>query len=72
MGLPMYTAIDQKTENGCEIQNSACGRSGVMLLLRLVKNVEDRKPEHSNAGDGGLLYGTQVLKTLVDPWTNSN
>jgi hypothetical protein len=32
-GLPMYVAIDRKPENGCEIQNSACGKSGVMLRL---------------------------------------
>jgi Transposase IS4 len=25
MGLPMYVAIDRKPENGCEIQNAACG-----------------------------------------------
>ena len=30
-GLPMYVAIDRKPENGCEIQNAACGRSGVMI-----------------------------------------
>ena len=40
MELPMCIAIDQNPENGCEIQNSACGRSGVMLRLRLVKTAE--------------------------------
>ena len=30
-GLPMYVAIDRKPENGCEIQNAACGYSGVMI-----------------------------------------
>eukprot|EP00542_Grammatophora_oceanica_P010949 CAMPEP_0194045412 /NCGR_PEP_ID=MMETSP0009_2-20130614/16765_1 /TAXON_ID=210454 /ORGANISM="Grammatophora oceanica, Strain CCMP 410" /LENGTH=100 /DNA_ID=CAMNT_0038690263 /DNA_START=168 /DNA_END=467 /DNA_ORIENTATION=+ len=25
IGLPMYVAIDRKPENGCEIQNAACG-----------------------------------------------
>ena len=30
-GLPMYVAIDRKPENGCEIQNAACGCSGVMI-----------------------------------------
>lgn len=32
-GLPMYIAIDRKLENGCEIQNVACGWSGVMIQL---------------------------------------
>ena len=36
-GLPCYTAIDCRPENGCEIQNSECGESGVMLRLKLVK-----------------------------------
>ena len=36
-GLPCYTAIDRKPENGHEIQNSACGKSGVMLRLKFVK-----------------------------------
>ena len=30
-GLPMYMAIGKKAESDCEIQNSACGKSGVML-----------------------------------------
>ena len=30
-GLPQYIAIDRMPENGCEIQNAACGVSGVML-----------------------------------------
>ncbi len=30
-GLPQNVAIDRKPENGCEIQNAACGCSGVML-----------------------------------------
>ena len=35
--LPMYIAIKRKAENGCEIQTTACGRSSVMLRLKLVK-----------------------------------
>ena len=30
-GLPMYVAIDRIPEKGCEIQNAACGHSGVMI-----------------------------------------
>ena len=30
----------QKPESVCEIQNSACGKSGVMLRLKIVKHVE--------------------------------
>ena len=27
IGIPMYIDIDRKPENGCDIQNSACGES---------------------------------------------
>ena len=37
-GLPHYVAIDRKPENGCEIQNVACGDSGVMMSLSIVKS----------------------------------
>jgi Transposase IS4 len=40
-GLPIHVAIARKPENGCEIQKRACGRSGVMLRLRLVTTAED-------------------------------
>ena len=37
MGLPMYVAIDRKPEDGCEIQNACCGKSGIMMQLKLVR-----------------------------------
>ena len=37
-GLPCYVAIDMIPENRCEIQNSACVKSGIMLRIKLVKN----------------------------------
>jgi hypothetical protein len=70
IGLPQYVAIDRKPENGCEIQNSGCGRSGIMLRLKLVKTAEE---EHANIlpGDEGLLHGTAIIKYLVLPWRAS-
>jgi Transposase IS4 len=38
MGLPMYVAMDRKPEDGCEIQNSCCGNSGILLQLKIVKS----------------------------------
>ena len=35
--IPCYMAIDRKLDNGSEIQNSACGESGVMSQLKIVK-----------------------------------
>ncbi|KAI2491610.1 Transposase IS4 [Fragilaria crotonensis] len=73
LGLPQYVAIDRKPENGCEIQNSACGRSGVMLRLKLVKGVDlvgDNDDDAPN--EDGLLHGTKVLKEVVSPWFETN
>ena len=33
-GLSHYVAIDRKPENGCEIQDSCCGVSGIMMRLK--------------------------------------
>ncbi|KAI2511132.1 Transposase IS4 [Fragilaria crotonensis] len=73
-GLPQYAALDRKPENGCEIQNAACGVCGVMLRLKLVKGanlpgVEDKEfADNSNS----MLHGTRVLKHLVSPWFGSH
>jgi hypothetical protein len=69
-GLPCYMAIDRKPENGCEIQNACCGVSGVMIQLKLVKNVQEEEGHHDNAIDenAGLIHGCIVVKELVKPW----
>jgi hypothetical protein len=73
-GLPQYIAIDRKPENGCEIQNAACGRSGVMLRLKLVKGADlvGDDNENHDRNENNLLHGTQVLKYLVSPWFGSH
>ena len=40
MDLPQYIAIERKPENGCEIRNSACGRSKIMMRLKLEKTAK--------------------------------
>lgn len=70
IGLPMYIAIDRKPENGCEIQNAACSKSGVMLRLLVVKGAEDSEL-HMQDNNEGLAHGTAILKYLVLPWANS-
>jgi len=37
-GLPMYVAMDRKPEDGAEIQDSCCGKSNIMMRLKLVKS----------------------------------
>ena len=70
-GLPMYVAIDRKPENGCEIQNAACGRSGVMIRLKIVKTAEEENASVVT-DDGGNNHGTNVLKFLVEPWIRTD
>ena len=66
----MYVAIDRKPESGCEIQNSACGKSGVMLRLKVVKHIES-EDLHLVEGPDELPHGTSVLKYLVLPWAQT-
>jgi len=70
VGLPMYVAIVCKPENGCEIQNVACGRSGIMMRLQIVTTAEDQAANLS-ATERGVLHGTAFLQQLVAPWVGS-
>jgi Transposase IS4 len=71
VGLPQYIAIDRNPENGCEIQNAACGRSGVMMRLKLVKTPESGDASHGQDLDG-IAHSTAVFTELVGPWAMSN
>lgn len=68
IGLPMYIAIDRKPENGCEIQNSCCGRSGIMMRLKLVKTAKEQLTHHVEDDKTELLHGIRVLLFLTSPW----
>ena len=70
LGLPQYVAIDQKPENGCEIQNSACGDSGIMLHLKLVKTAE-AEDHNVQEDENSIPHGAKVLRELVQPWVNT-
>jgi len=72
IGLPHYISMDRKPEDGCEIQDAACGRSGVMLQLRVVKDPADEPelaPTPNESPD--LPHGGRVLRELVSPWYNT-
>jgi Transposase IS4 len=71
-GLPMFVAMDRKPEDGCEIQNSACGRTGIMLQLKLVKTSREARNEEDDGDDQNLNHGTKILLKLVRPWNNTN
>ena len=68
-GLPQYIAIDRNPENGCEIQNTADGVSGIMIQLKLVKTSSE-EDIHSPEEHDGLLHGTKVMINIFQPWVN--
>jgi Transposase IS4 len=49
-GLPMYVAMERKPDDGCEIQNSACGFSGIMMRLKIVRSAEQEAADLANDG----------------------
>jgi hypothetical protein len=67
----MFILMDRKPEDGCEIQNAACGRTGIMICLKLVKTVREAHTEQGEDVEG-LNHGTKVLLQLVKPWYHSN
>jgi hypothetical protein len=67
----MYVAIDRKPESGCEIQNSACGRSMIMMRLKIVKTAEEEATHTIMDEHLGMLHGTKVIISLVQPWLGS-
>jgi len=68
-GLPHYVAMDRKPENGCEIQDAACGDSGVMIRLKVVKTTKAEEEDDDDSNE--LPHGMQVMKELVRPWAGS-
>ena len=71
IGLPVDVIIDRKPQIGCGIQNSACGKSGVMLRLRIVKHNET-EDQHIIDSSDQLPHGASVLKYLVLSWAQTN
>ena len=70
LGLAMYMAMDRKPENGADIQNYACGRSGIMIPLRIVKSVNNEEEQQDDREN--LPHGTKLLKEIVMPWDNTD
>jgi hypothetical protein len=66
-GLPHYVAIERKPENGCEIQTSCCGTSGIMMGLRVVKQEEVELEEGTKYA--GFGHGLKVMLNLLEGWT---
>ena len=72
IGLPMHIAIDRKLENGCEIQDAACGKSGIVIWLILVKTATEQAANSIHEDEDGMLHGTKVLAELVSSWAHAD
>ena len=72
IGLPMCVAIDRKPDNGCEIQDAACGKSKIMIRLKLVKTATEEEANSIAVDSNGSLHGANVLYSLICPWTNTD
>ena len=64
----MYVSMDCKPDNGCEIQNSCCGRSTIMMRLKLVKTAEEDSTHTVVDTETGILHRTRLLLFLINPW----
>jgi hypothetical protein len=68
----MYVAIDRKPEFGCEIQDAACGKSSVMIRIKLVKTATEQEVNSVPEDDDGVLHGTHILLDLVSTWAHTD
>lgn len=64
-GLRHYVSLERKPEDGAEIQNVSCARSGVMLRLKLVKGSTS---ENNDTEDEDVSHGGMVLYNLLLTW----
>ena len=71
IGLPMYVAIDRKPVNGREIQNVCCGRSQIMMQIKVVETA-DKRNANQEVHDDGQLHGIKVMFDLIKPWHNDS
>lgn len=53
------------------IQDLACGESGVLMRLLLVKDAED-SDLHTVENDEGISHGTSILTYFCLPWAILN
>ena len=41
LGFPMYVAMERKPDNGVDIHNASCRRSGIMMRISIVKSARN-------------------------------
>jgi hypothetical protein len=64
--------MDHKPEDGCEIQNAACGCTRILIWLKLVKTSREDAAQEVHEEQQQVGHGTKVLLKLVQLWNNSD
>jgi hypothetical protein len=62
----MYVDIEWNPVYVCEIQNSCCGRSIIMIQIMLMLSSEE-EATHLEENEEGQLHGTTVILKLLEP-----
>ena len=68
----MYIAIERKPDNGCQVQDTACGRSKIMVRLKLAKTSTEEVADSIAEDNQGHLHSREVLLSLILPRANSD
>ena len=68
----MYITIDCNPQNGCEIQDSDDGKSGIIMQQIFVKNVVDKESNSLQYYEDELLNGNKVLLIFVKKQANTD
>ena len=73
--------MDRKPDDGCEVQNSCCGESGIMMRLKIEKGTLSSADDLTTLPidtDGALDLdsnnnaGTNTVLELTKPWWHTN
>jgi len=63
-GLPMHVAMDRKPEAGCEMQDSCCGKSQIIMRLKLVKSAAEEEAEKQVCDSTSICFFHSVKNTI--------
>lgn len=64
VGFPHFVKLERKPEYGLELQDVACGSSGLMLRIKLVKSSKESQREITSTTQN---HGAKVLVNICAP-----
>ena len=60
LGFPMYVAMERKPDNGVDIHNASCRRSGIMMRISIVKSARIEADQEDD--EDNLPHVAKVMK----------